>query len=104
MTSIAFKDLNINTESEKFTGNKIDIDKLFNVEIEVLKYRVTASKYYKKEGSNKRLDIQIKHDDKLKITWTSSSALINTLDKIDPKSFPFKTTIVKNDDRSFQFT
>jgi len=100
----AFKDLGIEKDTEKFTGNKIDIDKLFGVEIEVLKYRITDSKYYKKEGTNKRLDMQIKHEDKLKVTWTSSGSLMRTLQKIDPTQFPIKTTIIKDEDRSFQFT
>lgn len=104
MTIPSFKELGIEKDTEKFVGNKIDIDKLFGVEIEVLKFRVTDSKYYKKEGTSKRLDIQIKHEDKLKVTWTSSGVLIRTLQKIPADRFPFKTTIIKDEDRSFQFT
>ena len=75
------------------------MSKLLNVEIIVLKYKIGPSIY---QGSQ-RLDLQIKVNDTLMVTWASSEWLIDQITRIPPEEFPFKTTI-REINEHYEFT
>ena len=97
-----FSDFNIQTESKAFKGEKISIDRIFNREILVIDYKIEDSKFKKRED-DKCLTLQIKVNDELRITFTSSSILMDKIQKVKKEDFPFSTTIVKID-KAFDFT
>lgn len=95
----SFKDLGIkNTQPKSFVGEKIAIKKLLGIEITVLEYKTEPSKF---DGT--RLDMQILYKDEKRVTWTSSSYLLETIKQIPAEAFPFTTKIVEVEDR-FEFS
>lgn len=93
-----FKDFGIKAKSETFVGDKKKMSKLLNTEIIVLKHKIGPSKY---EGF--RLDLQIKINDVLMVTWTSSEYLIQMIKDIPDDGFPFKT-VIKEINEHYEFT
>lgn len=93
-----FKDFGITAKSETFVGDKKKMSKLLNTEIIVLKHKIGPSVY---KGS--RLDLQIKVNDVLMITWTSSDFLIQMIKDIPKSGFPFKT-VIKEINEHYEFT
>jgi len=83
-------------------GDKIKIDELLNIEILVIGYRVTESKYENSKNSKKCLTIQFELEDKRHIAFTGSSVLHDQIVKYQDK-IPFWTTI-KKVDRYFTFS
>jgi len=95
-----FKDFGIKINIQAFTGDKLKMNKILNREITVLDYHIEDSKY----GSNKKcLYLQIEINETKYVVFTGSVVLTDTIQKVPKNEFPFKTTIVKEDER-FEFT
>jgi len=97
-----FSDLNVPTPEGSFTGEKIKINKILNREIAVLASRVTESKF-KKNKSGKVLMLQIEINDEKRVLFTGSDVLINQILHVTETDYPFKTTIIKENEH-YQFT
>ena len=89
-----FKDLGIKPVLKAFQGDSISIDRITNSEIQVLDYKIGPSKYPEK-GNGKCLTLQVKYRDELRIIFSGSSYLMETIENIDRQKFPFATTIIK---------
>jgi len=89
-----FSELGISVQIKSFQGDSISIDRITNTEIEVLDYKIGASKYPEK-GSGKCLTLQLKYKGELRVVFSGSSYLMETIESINKEDFPFKTTIVK---------
>lgn len=96
-----FKDFNIKPMLKGLTGDKIKIVKLLNREIEVLDYRIDDSKYG--NGSDKCLCLQFRLKEETNVTFTGSKSLIDAIQQVPKSEFPFKTTIVEDNDW-YEFT
>jgi len=96
-----FKDFGIKAEVHNFTGDKIKMSKILNREISVLDYRIEDSKYG--NNNSKCLYMQIEIGVTKHVVFTGSTILIQMIQKIPKGEFPFKTTIIKEDDR-FEFS
>ncbi len=92
-----FSDFGITAKHKGFVGDKIKISKVLNREIVVLDYKIENSKY---EG--KRLDLQIKIGETMHVLWTASTVLMELIQQVPKEEFPFKTTIVKENE-CFEF-
>lgn len=80
-----FSDFGI-VNSDPFRGHrKIDIEEVFDKEIEVTAYEIAESKYF--EEDSKR-----------------SKNLVETIKQIPQSELPFTTTIKKGKDRTYYFT
>lgn len=88
-----FKDFGIKTDHKGFVGDKIKISKILNREIIVHAYKIEDSKY-----QGKRLDMQIQIGDTMHVLWTGSGVLMGVIQKIPKESFPFLTTIVRENE------
>lgn len=88
----SFKDFNLKPQFNAFTGEKIGVDKLLNVEITVHDFKIGDST--KKIGS-KMLTLQIEHKGERRVVFTGATILQQLIQQIPKEEFPFKTTIVK---------
>lgn len=95
-----FKDFNIKPRVNSFVGEKIQVQKLFNLQIKVLAYKVEPSK--QKKGTE-LLTLQIEKGGEKRIVFTGSTVLIDQIKRVPDNSFPFMTTI-KGDNDYFEFT
>ena len=95
-----FKDFNIKPKITSFVGEKIAVQKLFNLPIEVLDFKIEPSK--KKEGTE-LLTLQIEKAGEKRIVFTGSTILIQMIKKVPENRFPFTTTI-KGDNEYYEFT
>ena len=94
-----FKDLGIKTDlAQSFTGDKIKIERLLNREITVIDFRIVPSKYPEK-GNGMRLDLQIEVDGVQRVMWHGSQVLQDMIMRVPKSEFPFKTTIVRQNER-----
>lgn len=93
-----FSDMGIDVKLESFTGDKIKIEKVLNREIVVLAHKIEDSKF---DGD--RLTLQIQIAGEKRVIFTGSKMLIEMIKAVKKTDFPFKTTIVKSDER-FHFT
>lgn len=98
----SFKDLGIKATSKSFEGDKIKIDRIQNKEIVVEAYKIEASKF-KEKGNGKCLYMQITIDGTKRVLFTGSTNLMEMIEQVPADKFPFKTTIVKENER-FEFT
>lgn len=99
----SFKDLAVKLpETSGMEGPKIDINKLFGREIIVHRHTIGPSKYPEKGAEC--LTLQISLDGTKRVVFSGSKYLIEICKKIPIESFPFKTTIIKADNDSHQFT
>lgn len=96
----AFKDFQITTSHAAFKGDKIKIDRILNCEIIVVDYKIEQSKY---EGKGNCLHLQIEYKNNKHVVFTGSKGLMEQIQKVPRDKFPFKTTIVKENEM-FQFT
>uniref|UniRef100_A0A6M3KRY3 Uncharacterized protein n=1 Tax=viral metagenome TaxID=1070528 RepID=A0A6M3KRY3_9ZZZZ len=82
-------------EAKPLDGEKIKIEKVLNLEIEVIGYKITNSKY---ENSNSRqcLTLQIEIDGDRRIVFTGSGVLIEQMEKYGDE-VPFTAMIRKVD-------
>jgi len=95
-----FSQYNIDTKSNVLVGKRIDIDKVFDTDIIVHKYKIVPSKYQKDKGHNLRLDMEITFEGEKRVVWTTSTALMEQI-KLVPEAdgFPFETKITKEHKR-----
>jgi len=93
-----FSDFNIEVIQEAFTGDKLNISRVLNLPIIVLKYKVNDSKF-----SGSLLTLQIRKGESEHIVFTGSTTLIEMIERVPKEEFPFQTTIIKKDER-FMFT
>jgi hypothetical protein len=88
-----FSELNIEVPRNEFVGDKIKIQKVFNKEIEIHGFKVEPSKH----NDSILLTIQTKIDDEFRIVFCGSKHLKTTLEAVPSGSFPFKASIINND-------
>ena len=81
-------------------GNKISLLTILNREITVHDYLIKPSNYGKEKNC---LHMQISLADTKHVVFTGYKSLIGTIEQIAKEDFPFKTTIIKKDER-FLFT
>lgn len=96
-----FKDLGIAKTQQGFIGDKIKISKILNREVVVLDYKIENSKYEK--GNGKCLHLQIAIGETKHVVFTGSKPLMDTIALVPKPDFPFKTTIIKENEW-FEFT
>lgn len=94
-----FSELGIKPSVPALTGDKIKIDRIVDKEIVVHSYKVEQSKY----NESKCLFLQIELKDEKRVVFTGSANLIDMIQKVPRESFPFVTTIRK-DDKRYDFT
>jgi len=94
-----FSQFNIQQTTKGFEGDKIKMSKILNREIVVHHFKIEDSKVFKEKGSGKCLHLQISFNNEKHIIFTSSSGLIEVIQKIPENGFPFTTTIVEENDR-----
>lgn len=94
-----FKDFNI-TINKPFTGEKINVKKLLNVEIKVTDFKIEPSK--KKEGSE-YLTLQIEMNGEKRVVFSGAKGLQNQIRNVPREKLPFLTTI-KADNDYYEFT
>lgn len=95
----SFSDFKIKTNL--FIGDKITVESILNIEIEIHSFKIVDSKH-PKPGFEKCLHLQVNKDSKHHVLFTSSSVLINQINKVPDEGLPFKTKIVKSG-KSYQF-
>jgi len=98
-----FKDFGIKTDLNRYVGPKIRMDKILNREITVWDYRVEESKFQKQGNHSQCLWMQIAIGEEKHVVFTGSRTLIELIQQVPKTDFPFKTTVVREDDR-FEFT
>jgi len=94
----SFKDFGIQPKLKTLTGEKIKIERVLNTEITVWDYRIEPSKF-----TGRCLYLQIEYKNEKRVIFSASTVLIELIEQIPKTGFPFKTTIIKNDER-FEFT
>lgn len=90
-TTFNFSDFQIEPQVTHFTGNKISLNNVLNVEVIIHKYKVEPSK--KKTGTE-LLTLQIEKDKTMHVLFSGSTVLIDMIKRVDPNKFPFCTKIV----------
>lgn len=95
-----FKDFNIKPRVNSFVGEKIQVQKLFNLPIKVLEYKIEPSK--QKKGTE-LLTLQIEKSGEKRIVFTGSTVLMDMIKRVPENAFPFMTTI-KGDNDYYEFT
>jgi hypothetical protein len=99
----SFKEFDIKVTTKGFEGDKIRMAKILNREIIVHDFKIEDSKVFTDKGSCKCLHLQVSINDTKHIVFTGSGVLIEMIRKVPESGFPFKTTIVEDNDR-FLFT
>ena len=99
----AFKDLGITRTSKKFTGDKVKMSKVLNKEISILDWVIEPSDF-KDKGNGMRLKLHFEMAGTKYIVFTSSTNLMEDIKKVPQSEFPLITTIIEDDDESYQFT
>lgn len=94
-----FKDLPIKfIERDTFVGDKIEIRKVFDKRIEILKYKIGESRY-----KGDFMSMQVVLDGKKYLIETASKNLMHYMRQIPDELLPFKTTITEIDN-TYKFT
>lgn len=96
----SFKDFNIKPRVSGFVGEKIQVQKLFNLPITVLKFTVEPSR---QKAGTKLLTLQIEKSGEKRIVFTGSTVLIDQIQRVPEDKFPF-TTVIRGDNDYFEFT
>lgn len=96
-----FKDLGIKTHSDTLTGDKIKISKVLNRDIIITNFKIEQSKYPKNK-SGKCLHLQIEMDKEMKVIFTGSDVLINTIEQVNKEDLPIACQIVQEGEH-FEF-
>lgn len=99
ITQKNFKDLGIKAQVKAFTGDKIDLVKILNTEVIVHECKIQPSK----QNDGLCLHMQIEHRQEKRVVFTGAVALIDVARQLPADAYPFKTVIVKNDQR-YEFT
>ena len=92
----SFSDFKITPKENTFTGKKIDVDDILNIEIIIHTFKITDST---KKAGTKLLTLQIEYENKKRIVFTGSKNLQDLISQVPESGFPFKTKIQKNDKR-----
>ncbi|MEK9157705.1 MAG: hypothetical protein AAB638_00795 [Patescibacteria group bacterium] len=95
-----FKDFNIQPNINSFVGEKIAIQKLFNLPITVFDYKITPSN---KKAGTELLTLQIEKGGEKRIVFTGSKVMMDMIKLVPKNKFPFETTI-KGDNEYYEFT
>lgn len=95
-----FKEFNIKPKINSFVGEKIQVQKLFNLPITVINFKVGPSK--QKKGTQ-LLTLQIEKSGEKRIVFTGSVVLIDQIRRVPEDKFPFVATI-KGDNDYYEFT
>ncbi len=95
-----FKDFNIKPKINSFVGEKIQVQKLFNLPITVLAFKVEPSK---KKSGTQLLTLQIEKGSEKRIVFTGSVVLMDQIRRVPEDKFPFTTTI-RGDNDHYEFT
>jgi hypothetical protein len=94
-----FKDFGITPSINSLTGDKIKIERILNRDIVVHDYRLEDSKY----SEGKCLYLQISVGETKHVVFTGSSVLMEMIKQVPKEEFPFKTTIIKENEH-YEFT
>lgn len=88
-----FSDLGIGQPKLKnMIGNKISLSDVLNIEVEVISFKISPShKFPQKE----LLTLQLKVNDQYRILFSSSTGLIDQVNRAKEDDFPFFAKIVK---------
>lgn len=95
----SFSQFNIKAPVKGFEGEKIKISKILNREIIVHRFKIEDSKVFNSKGSGKCLYLEISMNDKKHVVFTGANGLIETITQVPESGFPFKTTIIEENDR-----
>lgn len=95
-----FKDFNIKPKVNNFVGEKIQVQKLFNLPIKVLTFKIEPSK--QKKGTE-LLTLQIEKSGEKRVVFTGSTVLIDQIKRVPDDKFPFLATI-RGDNDYYEFT
>lgn len=95
-----FKDFNIKPKINAFVGEKIQVQKLFNLPITIFGFKIEPSK--QKSGTD-LLTLQIEKSGEKRIVFTGSGVLIDQIRRVPEDKFPFMATI-KGDNDYYEFT
>jgi len=95
-----FKDFNIKPKINAFVGEKIQVQKLFNLEITILAFKIEPSK--QKKGTE-LLTLQIEKAGEKRIVFTGSTVMIDQIKRVPDEKFPFFATI-RGDNDYYEFT
>ena len=96
----SFKDFNIKPKVNSFVGEKIQVQKLFNLQIKVITFKLEPSKQKK---DTQLLTLQIEKSGEKRIVFTGSTVLIDQIKRVPEDKFPFTTTI-RGDNDYYEFT
>jgi hypothetical protein len=94
LTMKSFSEFDIPPIKKGFTGDKIKIDRLLNIPIEVREFKVADSNF-----KGKCLHLQIRKGEIDHVVFTGSMSLLEQIEKVPGDGFPFTATIVKKDER-----
>lgn len=95
-----FKDFGIKTTPNSFVGDKIKINKILNLEVKIINFRIEDSKV---KAGTKLLTIQLQKNDDNHIVFTGSKNLMDQINQVPKEKFPFITKIV-NINEYYEFT
>lgn len=96
----SFKDFNIKPNVSGFTGDKIKMDRVINVAITVIDYKIEPSK---QKANTNCLTLQIEKNGTRHVIFTGSKILMDMIEKVPKTAFPFLTT-VSRDNEYYEFT
>lgn len=95
--------LGISPAPAGFVGKKIEMEDVFDRDIVIHAFRITDSKYPKK-NNDKRMDLQIEIDGAKRLVFTTSINLMNVMKQVGDENLPILTKIIKKKDtRAFEF-
>jgi hypothetical protein len=95
-----FKDFDIKPRVNNFVGEKIQVQKLFNLSIKVLAFKVEPSK---QKAGTELLTLQIEKGGEKRIVFTGSTVLLDQIKRVPENGFPF-ATVIRGDNDYFEFT
>lgn len=94
----SFAQMNIKAPEAAFTGDKIKLSKILNVEITVHRYKIEPSKF-KENGNGNRLVLHLEKDKTLYVLFSGSITLMEMIKQVPQERFPFTTVIKLINDR-----
>lgn len=87
----SFSDFDIQPKAKPFSGDKIDVNRILNVEIIIEDYKIVPSKY-----KDDCLHLQIVYKNEQRVVFNGSKYLIDMIRQVSKEKLPFKTTIVSD--------
>lgn len=95
-----FGEFNIKHDPKEFSGPKVGINTILNMNIIVEAYRVGPSLI---KGKSDRLDMQILLKGEQRIVWVSSKNLIKMINQVPKENFPFTARIISIEGGGYKF-